>query len=60
MTLAPELQTGSTVQNGDARLPIARFFTRPETDPYDELAWELRSAVIEGADGTPVFEQRDI
>jgi len=60
MTLAPEKATGNTVQNGDARLPIARFFTRPETDPYDELAWELRSAVIEGADGTPVFEQRDI
>ncbi len=60
MTLAPEKTTGNAVENGDARLPIARFFTRPETDPYDELAWDLRSAVIEGADGTPVFEQRDI
>jgi len=59
MTLAPE-RTQTTVQNGDARLPIARYYTKPETDPYDELAWELRSAVIEGADGTPVFEQRDI
>jgi ribonucleoside-diphosphate reductase alpha chain len=60
MTLAPEKTSGNAVRNGDARLPIARFFTRPETDPYDELAWELRSAVIEGADGVPVFEQRDI
>ncbi len=42
MTLAPE-RTSTTVRNGDARLPIARYFTKPETDPYDELAWELRS-----------------
>ena len=60
MTLAPELQTGNTVRNGDARLPITRFFTRPESDPYDELVWELRSAVIEGADGVSVFEQHGI
>jgi ribonucleoside-diphosphate reductase alpha chain len=58
MTLAPERVT--TVRNPEARLPIERFFTKPETDPYDELAWDLRSAVIEGADGTPVFEQHDI
>jgi len=59
MTLAPE-RTQTFVRNGDARLPISRYYTKPETDPYDELAWELRSAVIEGADGTPVFEQHDI
>jgi len=60
MTLAPEKASGNTVQNGEHRLPISRFFTRPETDPYDEITWELRSAVIEGADGKPVFQQRDI
>jgi len=60
MTLAPEKATGNTVQNGDHRLPSPASSTRPETDPYDELAWELRSAVIEGADGKAVFEQRDI
>ncbi|MDO8614755.1 MAG: vitamin B12-dependent ribonucleotide reductase [Dehalococcoidia bacterium] len=61
MTLAPEVQTsGNAVQNEEARLPIARLFTRPEIDPYDEIEWELRAAVIAGADGTPVFEQRDV
>ena len=44
----------------DARLPIARYFTKPEVDPYEEIKWELRIASIEGADGKPVFEQKDV
>ncbi|MEX0800392.1 MAG: vitamin B12-dependent ribonucleotide reductase [Dehalococcoidia bacterium] len=39
---------------------IQRRFTTPEVDPYDALAWELRTAVIQGSDGTPVFEQKDV
>ncbi len=66
MTLAPEISTGAP--KGEARLPITRFFTRPDVDPYGELecpdgqpsGWELRTAVIEGADGKPVFEQKDV
>ncbi|HEY8767074.1 MAG TPA: vitamin B12-dependent ribonucleotide reductase [Dehalococcoidia bacterium] len=65
MTLAPESRPGiaphpaapNVVRNGEARLPIGRHFTRPEIDPYDEITWEIRSAVIAGADGKPVFEQ---
>ncbi|MEO6196946.1 MAG: vitamin B12-dependent ribonucleotide reductase, partial [Dehalococcoidia bacterium] len=65
MTLAPERPTtatqapATTVQNGEARLPITRFFTTPEADPYDQLAWEIRSAVINGGDGKAVFEQHE-
>ncbi|HVP05059.1 MAG TPA: vitamin B12-dependent ribonucleotide reductase [Dehalococcoidia bacterium] len=67
MTLAPETRpeiaqrpgSGNRVRNGDARLPISRYFTRPDLDPYDEIAWEIRSAIIDGADGKPVFEQHD-
>ena len=60
MTLAPE-QAGAInfVHNTNATLPVTRFFTKPETDPYDEIAWEIRSAVIEGQSG-PVFEQHEI
>ncbi len=58
MTLAPETRT--EVRNGEAQLPIQRLFTRPDVDPYDELAWEPRTAVIAAADGAPIFEQRDI
>ncbi|MEX1193623.1 MAG: vitamin B12-dependent ribonucleotide reductase, partial [Dehalococcoidia bacterium] len=63
MTLAPEHATPATttsVRNTEARLPVTRFFTRPETDPYDEIAWEIRSAVIEGSGGKAVFEQHNI
>ena len=61
MTLAPDKPTTTnTVQNAQASLPVTRFFTKPETDPYDEIAWEIRSAVIEGPGGAPVFEQHEI
>ncbi|MCH8814440.1 MAG: vitamin B12-dependent ribonucleotide reductase [Chloroflexi bacterium] len=59
MTLAPEVRS-TEVRNGDARIPVTRYFTEPDVDPYDKIEWELRSAVIEGADGKPVFEQHEI
>src|SRR5687768_10247884 len=65
MTLAPEQPATATstqkkaTPKTEARLPITRFFTRPDTDPYDELEWEIRSAIIDGADGKPVFEQHE-
>ncbi|HVE81838.1 MAG TPA: vitamin B12-dependent ribonucleotide reductase, partial [Myxococcales bacterium] len=67
--LTPRL---SPAKNGKARkaraaaaapgpgLAISRYFTTPGVDPADELAWELRSAVINGEDGKPVFEQKNI
>ena len=66
MTLAPDTrQTKAstppqTPAREEARLPIERYFTKPEVDPYDEIEWELRTASIEGADGKPVFEQKDV
>ncbi|MDI6857589.1 MAG: vitamin B12-dependent ribonucleotide reductase [Dehalococcoidia bacterium] len=43
-----------------AAIGIKRFFTRPGTHPYDEIEWEIRTAVIIGEDGQPVFEQQDV
>lgn len=65
MTLAPDVSTAAKTapaqaKNPQARLPIRRLFTRPEVDPYDEIEWELRTAAIEGADGRPVFEQKNV
>ena len=66
MTLAPETPRTKTETpsqapiRDEARLPIERYFTRPEVDPYEELEWEPRTASIEGADGKPVFEQKDV
>jgi ribonucleoside-diphosphate reductase alpha chain len=42
-----------------AHLGVRRFFTIPGRDPFDEIEWEQRDAVIPGRDG-PSFEQRGV
>ena len=37
-----------------------RFFSREGIDPFDEVEWEIRSAVIASEKGETVFEQRDV
>ena len=41
-------------------LTCRRFFSREGCDPFDEIEWELRSAVIANEHGEVVFEQRDV
>jgi ribonucleoside-diphosphate reductase alpha chain len=41
-------------------LTFPRFFTQPGVDPFDEVEWELRAAVIGNERGEVVFEQRDV
>jgi ribonucleoside-diphosphate reductase alpha chain len=41
-------------------LEYERFFTREGLDPFDEVEWDLRSAVIGNEKGNVVFEQRDV
>ena len=41
-------------------LEFPRYFTRPGVDPFDEVEWELRAAVIGNEKGEVVFEQRDV
>src|SRR5438067_1505749 len=41
-------------------LTFARFFTVAGVDPFDEVEWELRSAIIGNERGEVVFEQRDV
>jgi ribonucleoside-diphosphate reductase alpha chain len=43
-----------------AGLEFPRFFTREGIDPFDEVEWETRSAVIGNEKGQVVFEQRDV
>ncbi len=38
---------------------VRRYFTIPGRDPFDEIEWEIRDAVIPGKDG-PVFEQKGV
>ena len=51
------------VQAGESTAPgleIQRKFTTEGADPFDEIEWELRSAVIGNEKGEVVFEQRDV
>jgi len=41
-------------------LEFSRFFTLPAVDPFDEVEWEIRAAVIGNERGKVVFEQRDV
>ena len=41
-------------------LGFPRFFTEAGVDPFDEVEWELRAAVIGNDRGEVVFEQRDV
>ena len=41
-------------------LDFDRYFTKDGIDPFDEVDWELRSAVIANERGELVFEQRDV
>jgi ribonucleoside-diphosphate reductase alpha chain len=41
-------------------LEFPRYFTLPGVDPFDEVEWEVRSAVIGNERGKVVFEQRDV
>ncbi|MEO7192825.1 MAG: vitamin B12-dependent ribonucleotide reductase [Vicinamibacterales bacterium] len=43
-----------------AGLEFARYFSKDGVDPFDEIEWELRSALIANERGELVFEQRDV
>ncbi len=51
---------GQKKGKGKRGLHLQRYFTTPGVDPADEIAWELRTAVISGEDGKVVFEQKDV
>ncbi len=52
-------QLGNTVVEESAGLGVRRFFTIPGRDPFDEIEWETRDALIPGKDG-PAFEQKSV
>ena len=50
----------STPERGTGGLAFPRCFTREGVDPFDEVEWSVRSAVIGNDRGEIVFEQRDV
>jgi ribonucleoside-diphosphate reductase alpha chain len=55
-----EVAEGSLRVAAAKGLEFQRFFTLPGVDPFDEVTWEQRSAVIGNERGEVVFEQRDV
>jgi len=56
---APQEDVVNVVVEETASVTPGRFFTIPGRDPFDEIEWELRDAIIPGKDG-PAFEQRNV
>ncbi len=67
MASAKQAQTAETrsaevankVVDDAASVAVRRFFTIPGRDPFEEIEWELRNALIPGKD-KPVFEQKGV
>ncbi|HYX87495.1 MAG TPA: vitamin B12-dependent ribonucleotide reductase [Gaiellales bacterium] len=52
-------ETRVTQGREDVRIGVPRYFTTPETHPFDTVEWETRDALIPGKDG-PSFEQKGV
>src|SRR6187397_2061150 len=59
-TTAPQIARTFGPGRSVTGLEFERYFTRDGVDPFDEIEWELRSAVIANDRGELVFEQRDV
>jgi ribonucleoside-diphosphate reductase alpha chain len=65
---APQVDTTSSQTTARTSAPVStisgleyeRFFTKEGLDPFDEVEWDIRSAVIGNEKGNVVFEQRDV
>jgi ribonucleoside-diphosphate reductase alpha chain len=65
---SPRAETDAGQRSDDAAsktpeakgLEFLRYFTLPGVDPFDEIEWETRDAVIQNEKGTVVFEQRGV
>ncbi len=61
-TQAPQEQEQefvNSVLDEEASVAPRQYFTIPGRDPFDEIEWETRDALIPGKSG-PAFEQRDV
>ena len=57
--LDDSVEVVNTVLDEGASVAPRRYFTIQGRDPFDEIEWETRDALIPGKSG-PAFEQRDV
>ncbi len=53
-------ETVTTRKTGALGLTFGRFFTKQGVHPFDEIEWELRTAVITNEKGEKIFEQKNV
>ncbi len=53
-------ETVETRKTGSKGLTFGRFFTKQGVHPFDEIEWELRTAVITNEKGEKIFEQKNV
>jgi ribonucleoside-diphosphate reductase alpha chain len=49
-----------TLRKSADGMKVERFFSTPGVDPFDEVEWEVRDALIGNEKGEVVFEQRGV
>src|SRR5271154_2533884 len=59
-TVTPSTSAPAPAKKKSPGLAFRRFFTKPSVSPYDEVEWDLRLAQITDAQGTVIFEQKDV
>ena len=52
-------EVANQVVDGAQQIALKRLFTIPGRDPFEEVEWEVRDALIPGKD-KPVFEQKGV
>jgi ribonucleoside-diphosphate reductase alpha chain len=58
---AEQISTSTSAANRTSPgLHFSRHFTRPGVNPFDELTWEFRDAIIQDFKGKLVFEQKAV
>src|SRR5213594_601130 len=57
---SPKTGPGGLRPAESSGLSFPRLHTRPGVDPFDEIEWETRSALITNEKGETVFEQKDV
>jgi ribonucleoside-diphosphate reductase alpha chain len=58
--VAGESARAKSKSSAPVGLTFPRFFTEAGIDPFDEIEWDLRNAIIGNEKGDVVFEQRDV
>jgi ribonucleoside-diphosphate reductase alpha chain len=60
MSKATELAVSEGPMRAQKGLKIARYFSQPGVNPYDQIEWEQRAASITNEKGKVVFEQSNV